>query len=432
MSISEKTIKLGYYPSYKQCTPGQRYSYLCWLCTDLSVVPDIGFAFILLDCLERHIVNNENVKRCVQLIIKMQKSVNNKSFTYYSTTSIAYAVIVLKRSDLLSEINLENCNPYFQVLLSNKLSPQDLVNFAKLVGFTNNRYIKNYKDYFIKALSEVLKKDYGTPYFTYKFTNLDKIARIPVLFSNIALNEPALLDGQVYSIPNLFSNIDFSAEIYKELQKAHSEVKNFLKIKRASDPNFSEAEKRKNQIKTKKRINPDTGYPMSTDKQIQYAKEEIDNVKSILIYHQTELKDPIYQKYNPLSTKLDKVIDKVQYESRIPFVEGMYFYKCGEWEKAENKWLSCLFTSFEPADRLRIMYQKEKRFKDAVSIIQLVLHSSFTRAIAPQSIEETEGKLEKAKQRARKNEKIDKSKLTSSKLNQLDNEATKLAKKYLN
>ena len=78
------------------------------------------------------------------------------------------------------------------------------------------------------------------------------------------------------------------------------------------------------------------------------------------------------------------------------------------------------------------MYQKEKRFKDAVSIIQLVLHSSFTRAIAPQSIEETEGKLEKAKQRARKNEKIDKSKLTSSKLNQLDNEATKLAKKYLN
>lgn len=79
INISDDFEKLGYYPSYKGCTPTQRYNYICWLGTDLSSIPDIGFAFILLDCLERHIVNNENVDQCIDLIVKLQSSIKNKS-----------------------------------------------------------------------------------------------------------------------------------------------------------------------------------------------------------------------------------------------------------------------------------------------------------------------------------------------------------------
>ena len=50
--------KLSYYPSYSGLTSEQRNGFLTWLTTDLSNVPDIGFAFLLLYCLERHILHD--------------------------------------------------------------------------------------------------------------------------------------------------------------------------------------------------------------------------------------------------------------------------------------------------------------------------------------------------------------------------------------
>lgn len=432
INISDDFEKLGYYPSYEGCTPSQRYNYICWLGTDLAFIPDVGFAFILLDCLERHIVNNENVDQCIDLIVKLQSSIKNKSFSYYSTTSIAYAAFQFNRLDLVSKIDLSKCSPQFQVLLQNKLSADDLINFAKLVGFTNTRYIKRYPDIFKKALSENLTSRYGEPYFKYKFSDINNLSKTPLMFSNTSLNEPLILKGETLGIPDPFSSIDFDTDIYKILQMAHEQTKALLKLKRAADPVFAEKDKEIQKSRSNRKINLETGYPISTEKQIQYAKEEIDSAKDTLHYHEIELKDPMYREFHPLSTELDKIIDKNSYESRIPLTEAMYFYKCGEWDKAESKWLSCLFTGFEAADRLRIMYQKEKRFKDAVNILQLVLDSSFARAMAPQSIDEAEDKLKKAQQKAIKNEKTDKSKLTSLELNKLKDESSRLEDKYIN
>ena len=67
-----------------------------------------------------------------------------------------------------------------------------------------------------------------------------------------------------------------------------------------------------------------------------------------------------------------------------------------------------------------------------MNILQLVLDSSFARAMAPQSIDEAEDKLKKAQQKAIKNEKTDKSKLTSLELNKLKDESSRLEDKYIN
>lgn len=67
-----------------------------------------------------------------------------------------------------------------------------------------------------------------------------------------------------------------------------------------------------------------------------------------------------------------------------------------------------------------------------MNVLQLALDSSFARTMAPQSIDEAEDKLKKAQQKAIKNEKTDKSKLTSLKLSKLEDESARLTNKYIN
>ena len=80
--------KLNYYPSYSELTPEQRDGFLSWLSTDLSNIPDIGFAFLLLYCLERHILHDEYLEESLKIISKLQGQISNGSFDYYSSTSI--------------------------------------------------------------------------------------------------------------------------------------------------------------------------------------------------------------------------------------------------------------------------------------------------------------------------------------------------------
>lgn len=435
IDINDNFEELGYYPSYQQCSASQRYNYLCWLCTDLSSVPDIGFAFILLDCLERHIVNNEQIDKCVDLILKLQSILKNKSFSYYSTTSIAYAAFQFKRTDLISKINLENCSPQLQVLFKNQLSTNDLINFAKLVHFTNNRYIKRYPDLFKKALSADLSKKYGEPYFKYKFKDISKLSKSPLMFSNMSLNEPMLLNGKIFALPDPFSSVDFCADIYKELQKAHNLVKDFLKIKRAADPTFSKEEKNKYQSKSKKRINPDTGYPMSTDKQIKSAKDNIDMTKDSIDYHRRQLNDPEYLKFLPKKTSAQKIRDKVYYDFLLKKAKAMYLYKCGKWDDAEKEWLESLFSGLDAANRLRIMYQKENRFKDAVKVMEIAWNSPLVQLMEgdyPELTTAFQKQLKTAKNKADKKTDIDRSKLKDKDFDLLQQNSDELSNKYLN
>ena len=403
--------KLNYYPSYSELTPEQRDGFLSWLSTDLSNIPDIGFAFLLLYCLERHILHDEYLEESLKIISKLQSQINNGSFDYYSSTSIGYIFFIHKRLDLLKYVDLNKCDIKLQILLSHRLSADQLIALASKVDFRNQHYIKEYPELFKKALVEDLKRNFGSEYFEYELSNIQKLKKEPYMFSNYSLrkgnNRPDLL------MPDPLSDRKLCHDIYAELQKAHDQVKGFLEIKRAVE---SKKDKSKKKIAKPKRINSKTGYPMSTDKQIRNATEQLKLTRKFLKNNQIS-------SYSSRSSQ-EKMEDLVWNNSAEKMDSADLEYKKGEWDKAEKLWLTCVAINYRAANRLRIMYQKEHRFNDAVQIIDFAVDSPVLRKINNDSyITDFKKKLETAEQKSMKHENEDQSKLSEEDLKKLNRDS---------
>ena len=403
--------KLNYYPSYSGLTSEQRNGFLTWLTTDLSNVPDIGFAFLLLYCLERHILHDEYLEESLKIISKLQGQISNGSFDYYSSTSIGYILFIHKRLDLLKYVDLNKCDIKLQILLSHKLSADQLISLATEVDFRNRYYIKEYPELFKKALIESLKREFGSEYFEYELSNIQKLKKEPYMFSNYSLrkgnNRPDLL------MPDPLSDRKLCHDIYAELQKAHDQVKGFLEIKRAVE---SKKDKSKKKIAKPKRINSKTGYPMSTDKQIRNATEQLKLTRKFLKNNQIS-------SYSSRSSQ-EKMEDLVWNNSAEKMDSADLEYKKGEWDKAEKLWLTCVAINYRAANRLRIMYQKEHRFNDAVQIIDFAVDSPVLRKINNDSyITDFKKKLETAEQKSMKHENEDQSKLSEEDLKKLNRDS---------
>lgn len=403
--------KLSYYPSYSELTPEQRDGFLSWLSTDLSNIPDIGFAFLLLYCLERHILHDEYLEESLKIISKLQSQINNGSFDYYSSTSIGYIFFIHKRLDLLNYVDLNKCDIKLQILLSHRLSADQLISLATEVDFRNRYYIKEYPELFKKALIESLRREFGSEYFEYELSNIQKLKKEPYMFSNYSLrkgnNRPDLL------MPDPLSDRKLCHDIYAELQKAHDQVKGFLEIKRAVE---SKKDKSKKKIAKSKRINSKTGYPMSTDKQIRNATEQLKLTRKFLKNNQIS-------SYSSKSSQ-EKMKDLVWNNSAEKMDSADLEYKKGEWDKAEKLWLTCVAINYRAANRLRIMYQKEHRFNDAVQIIDFAVDSPVLRKINNDSyITDFKKKLETAEQKSMKHENEDQSKLSEGDLKKLNRDS---------
>lgn len=412
--------KLNYYPSYSELTPEQRDGFLSWLSTDLSNIPDIGFAFLLLYCLERHILHDEYLEESLKIISKLQSQINNGSFDYYSSTSIGYIFFIHKRLDLLKYVDLNKCDIKLQILLSHRLSADQLIALASKVDFRNQHYIKEYPELFKKALVEDLKRNFGSECFEYELSNIQKLKKEPYMFSNYSLrkgnNRPDLL------MPDPLSDRKLCHDIYVELQKAHDQVKGFLEIKRAVEP---ETNKSKKKIAKPKRINSKTGYPMSTDKQIRNATEQLKLTRKFLKNNQIS-------SYSSRSSQ-EKMEDLVWNNSAEKMDSADLEYKKGEWDKAEKLWLTCVAINYRAANRLRIMYQKEHRFNDAVQIIDFAIDSPVLRKVNNDSyVTDFKKKLETAEQKSMKHENEDQSKLSKEDFEKLNSDSDYWFKKVNN
>ena len=412
--------KLNYYPSYSELTPEQRDGFLSWLSTDLSNIPDIGFAFLLLYCLERHILHDEYLEESLKIISKLQSQINNGSFDYYSSTSIGYIFFIHKRLDLLKYVDLNKCDIKLQILLSRKLSADQLISLATEVDFRNRYYIKEYPELFKKALIESLKREFGSEYFEYELSNIQKLKKEPYMFSNYSLrkgnNRPDLL------MPDPLSDKKLCHDIYVKLQRAHDQVKGFLEIKRAVE---SKKDKSKKKIAKPKRINSKTGYPMSTDKQIRNATEQLKLTRKFLKINRIS-------SYSSRSSQ-EKMEDLVWNNSAEKMDSADLEYKKGEWDKAEKLWLACVAINYRAANRLRIMYQKEHRFNDAVQIIDFAIDSPVLRKVNNDSyVTDFKKKLETAEQKSMKHENEDQSKLSEEDFEKLNSDSDYWFKKVNN
>lgn len=412
--------KLNYYPSYSELTPEQRDGFLSWLSTDLSNIPDIGFAFLLLYCLERHILHDEYLEESLKIISKLQGQISNGSFDYYSSTSIGYMLFIHKRLDLLKYVDLNKCDIKLQILLSRKLSADQLISLATEVDFRNRYYIKEYPELFKKALIESLKREFGSEYFEYELSNIQKLKKEPYMFSNYSLrkgnNRPDLL------MPDPLSDKKLCHDIYVKLQRAHDQVKGFLEIKRAVE---SKKDKSKKKIAKPKRINSKTGYPMSTDKQIRNATEQLKLTRKFLKINRIS-------SYSSRSSQ-EKMEDLVWNNSAEKMDSADLEYKKGEWDKAEKLWLTCVAINYRAANRLRIMYQKEHRFNDAVQIIDFAIDSPVLRKVNNDSyVTDFKKKLETAEQKSMKYENEDQSKLSEEDFEKLNSDSDYWFKKVNN
>ena len=119
-----------------------------------------------------------------------------------------------------------------------------------------------------------------------------------------------------------------------------------------------------------RRINPDTGYPMSTEKQIQQAKD-------LLYLSEPHLSDEEIEANltSPYSSKEDKLRFFVSTLTSPYEYKADYFYKIGDYDEAEKDYLQIFFLNFNFANKLRILYQREKRYKDALYITDFTLNT---------------------------------------------------------
>lgn len=228
LPISSKKPELtGYYPSYIEFSPEQRNAYINWLC-NITNVQDVGYPFLFLYGLERHIYEGNKVAESVNQITKLHKIINNNSFNYYSANAIIWAAHKYKNTDYLNGLDLDKLPAESQILLKlkkfNCLTAKDIITLSKPLGMTNQRYIKNEPELFEVELTKQLVKHYG-----------DDVFRIPEISSSIPTSELILSNyslpeqSRIINIPNLLLSKEIGISLLGDIMATHENVKSELR-----------------------------------------------------------------------------------------------------------------------------------------------------------------------------------------------------------
>lgn len=213
--------ELGYYPSYKNMTPKQRFTYLNWLRNIDADIP-IGYVFTYFYGLERHI-HNGNILPAVKMINRLKKYHDNKSFNYYSNNAIIYAALKSKKPELLKYVDLKKADPATIFLasgyLKHKISADEIMLSAKKIGWTNLRYIKKCPALFLSNLKKVLKESTGYSYFPLDGNFYTPHYSLKIIkLANLSL-------GKNVSIPDFVSTDTVQKPLLKALELAHAYTK---------------------------------------------------------------------------------------------------------------------------------------------------------------------------------------------------------------
>lgn len=361
--------KLGYWPSYQAMSPEQRYTYLEWL-TNVDNAIDIGYVFTFFYGLERFI-GTEQHNEAVAMIARLKAHHKNKSFNHYSNAALAYAALLYKDATPLKFIKTDGHDATFLLLsktaLDKRLTASEITDSAKDFSWTNVRYIKSNHDLFISNLSSELKELYGGNYYPIP-KDVGKVPSVEVMLANVSLNlnSTAVMFDKIsfnfkVRMPKTITIPDFSKseiiqlDVYQLLKIAHEKTKNDLAIQRSK--NGSQFKEKSPKTSKKIRVNPHTGFPMAKESAIERAQETYDQTISLKRHTSTG----------------DKTLDlEMQtYDFVLPHYSlGDLYYKKGEWRKAEKEWLMIVTRMGSLVSiKLSIMYHKQKRFRDEVSIL---------------------------------------------------------------
>lgn len=352
-----KPEPLPYWPSYQEMSPEQRGMYLNWL-KDIDQPIDIGYVFTFFYGIERQILVG-NIDNAVAVINRLKQKHDQSSFNSYSDNTLIFAALKKHDPNILKLVNPKTTDLKNLILskgyFSNKLTSADIVRISKDVGWENTRYIKMYPEKFEKSVSDTLIEKFGNPFFEIP-RNLSNVPVATVYLSNVFLDKNKLEFEQdgfkiTYSvntplsidIPDFSQASEIQQPLLTVLMTAHEKTKKQLHELRKN----GEAIPKTSHKSKQKIINGRTGYPMSTEKSIYTAKNQLEMTKEAA-------------KYNSNMNEAD-----------VDYFEGDLHYKKGDWDKAEQSWLNSI--NERPSlstEKLAIMYRKENRFDDEVNIIK--------------------------------------------------------------
>lgn len=158
-------------------------------------------------------------------------------------------------------------------------------------------------------------------------------------------------------------------------------------------------------------VNKRTGFPVSKHSSIKRLEQELERAKNNKYYRKSELLDFAKQSSNKNGANFAISQYRDQLFGLIA-IEGELAYEKGDWDIAERKLLSIV--PYEPnvAERLGIMYRKEKRFKDEISVLTLVIEkwNSSVFNVYHGSTSSFEERLSKTKNYLKKHGNVDSSK----------------------
>ncbi|UXC64326.1 TerB N-terminal domain-containing protein [Ligilactobacillus agilis] len=348
--------KLSYYPSYETLKPNQRFYFLNWL-VKRNRPKDIGYAFLYLYSLERRLYDGEYVKEVLLEINSLQKVIDNESFIHYSSTSIIYAISKYKLYSFFDTLDTSMFPDFFvltkKIVYDGKLTASEIIDFSRVLGYKEKRYIDNYYDVFKAELLQVLEEKYHSSEFIFSGIN-NKIPSMNLMLANFSL--PA----RDVHFPDIV-NSDIGTELCSLLYLAHDRTKKRLRK--------NNSYRRINKT-TKKEINVRTGYPVATQNSINNTKQALTD----------STKNNTFDKNKALSIARSSVnkngalnmLERYRfflYDET--FLKGELAYKYGDWDEAEKLWLTLVELSpTQVCEKLSIMYRKQKRYSDEVYILQ--------------------------------------------------------------
>lgn len=324
---------LGYYPSYSEMSPEQRFKYLSFL-TDITNPIDIGYVFVFYYGLERNIYMNRKFTESIDMIVKLQHYHINKSFLSYSNDALIFAAMKTRDPSILYKINLDYLRPELLFLVKGSFigsfSPEDLMVMAKTVGFSNQRYIKSDRELFSDNLKKLLQKEFGRDeYVLDKAIKIDTKEMIRLMLANTSIPE------REFQYPNLILSSKIHSDIYLLIKEAHEKTKVELAELRKKKPN----------------------------KHMKKGSKD------------TKKKDEIYTPNDGLSLKERILLSKEAISDGFDEeMRGIELYKEGNLKDAEKWLLRSVKANFNaPAlyEKLGILYRKQKRFSDKVEILKI-------------------------------------------------------------
>lgn len=352
----------GYFPTYLELTPIQRYAYLKYLENPFAADANMSYVYLFYYGLERNLFTDK-YEKAIEIIQKLMTIFNSKGFISHSITSLLY--IALIRNDQQRIMEYLNSN-YFEYIKSSLLYycfftykiPIPITYIIKntsLYNFYNKLYIKKCPNYFTQTFSELFYSKYGKKeIFINDFVSSKEFSKYDFISNSLFTNNylPKFTDH----IPYDYEYKSFNSIIRTLLEETHLEVKKNMAI--ASNRNKI----LQNESTTIKTITTSSNNKIKKEEYFDYEMESILLSQYVKSYNydgkHAALKDIISfyfkyrnkdKKYNDLCIKYCKIcIDEM--EKNVIEMKPLYLKRV---EEELSKKLS-----FESLDDIKSMVSK--------------------------------------------------------------------------